>query len=1114
MTNNVPEKATRILNIILLAFLLIAVRVWYLAVVKHDEHLKLAKRPQHRVAIATPNRGTIRDRFNIPLAVNKIRYNAAILYEPIRHLPRIQWIYEDGKRKKVFYRKEYIENFSAHLAKELNLDPVYVEDILHSKASIFPNTPFILKENISENEYYRLHIMERDWPGMTMQITAERHYPQEKVGGSILGYMGAINETKHTAIRSEIDVLEQYLHDRHVDLPVILPRGYTSSKQVVLRLKELKDKSYTINSRIGKAGIEGRFDEDLRGICGKEKVEVDIRGNILRKLPESYEATPGRRILLSISSDLQQYAEELLEESELFRHDRFVTAGVENKRVHPPWIKGGAVIAILPKTGEVISMATYPRYDPNAFADPSRSKEIMKWLESDAYIGQIWDGITPMERDFDLTKPPVYLQTSAKLTWNLYLDMVLSTSSSIKRAMQRIGSIGNAIYLQNSIETLMKLAEVDTIHPLIDALFPSGKGNTLTFFDTPKVTRDNIRKKLKEKTTLLDELMSEIGPFISGVPKNDDKILVIDFCRLACPSHLFDDVLLVSTGDESLGTYRSFNQSAVSVERKIRKIAFDLFCEHDFKDWRTTYFTEYLKGKRAEEKEKKRHQKPYLDYLVSIREELFERFFQENRWELLKSYLLDNAPINLEDSRLPYFQAVITAGSRDKDAQALTLKDHLLHMPRENVIPYLKTMRSYKELNRPLLGKYYFPAGGGKNATEKQLARHFYPATGHGYTRSYAFQENAPFGSIFKFFTGYEALRQRYAKLSCSDSRFELNPMTIIDQSPPYHEKLKSTSVLGYTQHGKPITRFYKGGRMPRCHPNVGRIDLKAALERSSNAYFAILANEHMEDPNDLANCVKEFGFGKKTGIELTREASGSVPKDTGVDTTALYSFAIGQHSLIVTPLQGALALSSFVNGGKILKPQIINTIANLEPSYKKTKVFEKNDFIYQDSLSNIGIFFPLFTEAEKRVNLPYIYKPETEIKSEIDLEDPVRDYLLDSLYTVVNGERGSARPYSIRTLISNSKSRRNYYNTRKYMGGKTSTAEILYRPHLDREALPIVTKHVWFGAVGFEEEENPYSEADIVVLVYLCFGDYGKEAAPIAANMISKWREIKKKYD
>ena len=428
--DDVPEKAGRVLNMVLLAFLLIAIRVWYLAVVKHEEHAELAKRPQHRVSIVSANRGTIRDRFNVPLAVNQIQYNAAICFEPISHLPRVKWIRdEDGKRQKTYFRKDYIQNLAKHLADQLDLDAIYIEDLIWSKAAIFPNTPFALKENVSEEEYYRLHMMERDWPGLTMEIGSRRHYPRGKLACNVLGYMGAISSREHLAIRDELRELEAYLHDRAIGLPIVLPKGYMSSHEVRRRYQELKDRSYTINSRVGKSGIEGRFDDQLRGISGRTKREVDNKGTTLRTLPESYPATPGRRFLLTISAELQEFAEELLMQSELTRINRFSKAGKGHGLVSPPWIKGGSIVAMKPSTGEVVAMASYPRFSPEDFSHPEGRKNVPKWLESESYIGSIWNGINPLERNFwDDIRPNLPIE-KLTLSWDVYLDMILSRQS-------------------------------------------------------------------------------------------------------------------------------------------------------------------------------------------------------------------------------------------------------------------------------------------------------------------------------------------------------------------------------------------------------------------------------------------------------------------------------------------------------------------------------------------------------------------------------------------------------------------------------------------------------------------------------------------------------------
>src|SRR5579871_4216685 len=102
MDYNIPEKTNRVLNIIILGLLLILVRVWYLSIIQHDEHLERARRPKRRTVIEKPERATIRDRFNIPMALNKIQYNAAICYSDIRQIPSVKWEKNrEGKRIRV-----------------------------------------------------------------------------------------------------------------------------------------------------------------------------------------------------------------------------------------------------------------------------------------------------------------------------------------------------------------------------------------------------------------------------------------------------------------------------------------------------------------------------------------------------------------------------------------------------------------------------------------------------------------------------------------------------------------------------------------------------------------------------------------------------------------------------------------------------------------------------------------------------------------------------------------------------------------------------------------------------------------------------------------------------
>jgi len=165
---------------------------------------------------------------------------------------------------------------------------------------------------------------------------------------------------------------------------------------------------------------------------------------------------------------------------------------------------------------------------------------------------------------------------------------------------------------------------------------------------------------------------------------------------------------------------------------------------------------------------------------------------------------------------------------------------------------YLKTIRSYHELTRPLLGKYRYLRSAA-NAQEKHLASAFYPAYGYGYARSHAYRQATIQGSLFKIVTGYEVLVQRIKKLGMKNpSIADLNPLVIIDE---VYQK-GNTSYVGYTEDGQSIPQLYKGGRLPRslAHQHSGRVDLLRAYEVSSNPYFSLLAGECLEDPNDLAD--------------------------------------------------------------------------------------------------------------------------------------------------------------------------------------------------------------------------------------------------------------------
>ncbi len=315
----------------------------------------------------------------------------------------------------------------------------------------------------------------------------------------------------------------------------------------------------------------------------------------------------------------------------------------------------------------------------------------------------------------------------------------------------------------------------------------------------------------------------------------------------------------------------------------------------------------------------------------------------------------------------------------------------------------------------------------------------------------------------------------------------DLNPLIIVDQ---VYKKGKNTFV-GMTDEGKPIPQLYKGGRLPRsCNYNLGRMDLLKAIETSSNPYFSLLAGDLIEDPNDLIKAAELFGYGKKTGVDLPAEISGKMPSDLDVNRTGLYATAIGQHTLVVTPLQTAVMLSALANGGKILKPQIVCLKAGCQPT--------------RDPISMKSIL-------EHKID-----RVEPVVLNEIYLPEMIRKILLEGMHKVVLRTQAESLFALSRTYKDYPEAISDYIELKNQLIGKTSTAESMERLDLDSERGTTLYTHVWFGGISFPKDigngllnRNAYADPELVVVVYLKFGAYGKEAAPIAAQIVKKWREI-----
>ncbi|MBF8745881.1 penicillin-binding protein 2 [Pseudomonas putida] len=166
-----------------------------------------------------------------------------------------------------------------------------------------PFEPVPILFELNEEQIARVAVNQFRLPGVEVVAQLVRHYPQGAHFAHSVGYVGRINERE---------------------------------------LKTLDPVNYSGTHHIGKTGIERFYEAELHGQVGYEEVETNARGRVLRVLKRT-DPKPGKDIVLSLDIKLQEAAE----------------AALGGRR--------GAVVALDPRTGEVLAMVSQPSFDPNLF---------------------------------------------------------------------------------------------------------------------------------------------------------------------------------------------------------------------------------------------------------------------------------------------------------------------------------------------------------------------------------------------------------------------------------------------------------------------------------------------------------------------------------------------------------------------------------------------------------------------------------------------------------------------------------------------------------------------------------------------------------------------------
>jgi penicillin-binding protein 2 len=217
------------------------------------------------------------------------------------------------------------------LAKVLNVPPRELAREVASSADD-PLSPVVVKTGVGNAQVDYLYEHEAQFPGVRIVDTYLRDYPYGSLAAQVLGYVGQISGGE---------------------------------------LKQLHGQGYAAGDRIGQSGIEGAYDTYLRGKDGLDQLHVDSLGRPVSAIQPRLQPRGGYGLRLTIDTRVQRAAELAL---------RY---GIGLAHADGHWAAdGGAIVALNPRDGAVIAMASNPTYKPSLFVGKANSKKLAPLLNA------------------------------------------------------------------------------------------------------------------------------------------------------------------------------------------------------------------------------------------------------------------------------------------------------------------------------------------------------------------------------------------------------------------------------------------------------------------------------------------------------------------------------------------------------------------------------------------------------------------------------------------------------------------------------------------------------------------------------------------------------------
>lgn len=316
-TSFTEKKAKFFFIFLLLFFILLISRFVYLQIIKGDYYYSAAENNRQRIISIPAERGLIFDRNGIQLTKNIPNFSLAIIPQD---LPR-----KNEERQKVVTQ---LATLTGKTVDEISA-------ILDEYGS-YSYESVVIQENLDYNTALNVIIKTGELPGI------------EILRGSKRLYLNDFGEEFTTSTPHSLSHILGYI-------------GKLNKEE----LKEKRDYGYLPSDSIGKTGLEKSYEEKLRGIYGKKRIEVDSLGKeqsvLAQEVPEA-----GSHLEMTIDSQMQNKLEEII--------NHYLETSGKSK---------AAAIALDPRNGEILAMVSLPAFDDNDFSGGITSEKYNAYLQNE-----------------------------------------------------------------------------------------------------------------------------------------------------------------------------------------------------------------------------------------------------------------------------------------------------------------------------------------------------------------------------------------------------------------------------------------------------------------------------------------------------------------------------------------------------------------------------------------------------------------------------------------------------------------------------------------------------------------------------------------------------------